>query len=250
MQTYGLIGYPLSHSFSQTYFRNKFKKEGIENHDYLNFPIENILELPKLVNERPDLQGFNVTIPYKEQIIPFLDDIDPEAKKIAAVNTVSIYRKGNTISLKGYNTDVYGFEQSLRPFLLKTNKHALILGTGGASNAVAYVLAKLNISYLFVSRKPKTNLQITYTDINKAILEKYTLIINTSPLGMFPKVDTCPDIPYQYLNKNHLLFDLVYNPAKTKFMINGEKQNATVANGYKMLELQAEKAWQIFKGTD
>jgi len=249
MHLYGLIGYPLSHSFSQNYFREKFKNEGIANHDYLNFPIKDISEITEVVTNNPNLYGFNVTIPYKEQIIPFLDELSPAAKEIAAVNTVKITRKGDTITLKGYNTDTYGFEQSLKPFLKKTHKNALILGTGGASKAVAYVLGQLNIDYLFVSRKPKSKQQINYLDLEEKTIEKHTLIINTSPLGMFPKIDFFFFFPYAFLNENHLLFDLIYNPEKTKFMQNGENQNAKTANGYNMLTLQAEKAWEIFKAT-
>jgi shikimate dehydrogenase len=246
MHLYGLIGYPLSHSFSQNYFRKKFKDEGIINHDYLNFPIKDISEITDVLANNPNLHGFNVTIPYKEQIIPFLDELSPAAEKIAAVNTVKVIKNGSTTILKGYNTDTYGFEQSLKPFLVKTHKNALILGTGGASKAVAYVLRQLNINYLFVSRKAKSKQQISYLDLERTIIEKHTLIINTSPLGMFPKIDFCPDIPYRFLNENHLLFDLIYNPEKTKFMKNGESRNAKTANGYNMLALQAEKAWEIF----
>ena len=247
MKLYGLIGYPLSHSFSQAYFRKKFKNEGYLNCDYLNFPIKDISEITDIIEEYPKLKGFNVTIPYKEHIIRFLDDIDPVADEIAAVNTVKIVREDNKKTLlKGYNTDVYGFGQSLRPLLLKKHKHALILGTGGASKAVAFVLKSLDIDYKFVSRNPQSGLSVHYREFDKTLILKHTLIINTTPIGMFPDIELFPDIPFEYINKSHLLYDLIYNPLKTKFLEKGEIHGARINNGYKMLELQAEKAWDIF----
>ncbi|MEN8121398.1 MAG: shikimate dehydrogenase [Bacteroidota bacterium] len=247
MKLYGLIGYPLSHSFSQAYFRKKFKNEGFSNCDYLNFSIKDISEISDIINEYPELEGFNVTIPYKELIIKYLDNVDAEADEISAVNTVKIIREeGEKVFLKGYNTDIYGFEQSLKPLLSKRHKHALILGTGGASKAVAFVLKKLDIDYLFVSRKEQSNLSVNYRELDKTSIIKHTLIINTTPLGMFPHIEHYPDIPFQFINKNHLLFDLIYNPLKTRFLEKGEMNDAMVTNGYRMLELQAEKAWEIF----
>ncbi len=248
MKLFGLIGYPLSHSFSQTYFREKFKHLKLLNYDYLNFPIEDISEIKNIIYKHPSLLGFNVTIPYKETILDYLDSIDEAARQIAAVNTVKVIRQNNKeIKLIGYNTDTYGFEESLKPFLLNSHKHALILGTGGASKAVAFVLKKRNIDYKLVSRKPNNKEVINYRELNKALIKKHTLIINTTPLGMYPHIENCPDIPYHFIETNHLLFDLVYNPEKTLFLKKGEKYGALTSNGYRMLEHQAEKAWGIFK---
>ena len=244
----GLIGYPLSHSFSQSYFREKFKKnKQLANFDYLNFPIKKIEDIHKVIKENQELIGFNVTIPYKEQILKYLDKIDDTAKKIAAVNTVKIHRINNQIILEGYNTDVYGFEKSLLPFLKPHHKKALILGTGGASKAVAYVLKKLGIDFLFVSRNSADKHQVVnYSELNRQLLQEYLLIVNTTPLGMYPNIDSAPEIPYDLINKDFLLFDLIYNPEKTKFLKLGEQKGAKIVNGYKMLVYQAEKAWEIF----
>ena len=251
MKLYGLIGYPLSHSFSQAYFRKKFKNKDSSNYDYLNFPLKDISEIYDIINEYPELKGFNVTIPYKEKILKYLDDIDSVADDIAAVNTVKIIREeGKKVLLKGYNTDVYGFEQSLKPLLSKRHKHALILGTGGASKAVAFVLRNLGIDYLFVSRKPQSDLSVNYQELDKTSILKHTLIINTTPLGMFPDNELFPNIPFQYINKNHFLFDLIYNPLETRFLEKGLAHGAIVKNGYRMLELQAEKSWEIFNQKD
>ncbi len=247
MKLFGLIGYPLSHSFSQAYFRDKFKNLGLTDYDYLNFPIKEIGEIKNIIKKHPLLLGFNVTIPYKEAIINYLDDMDNDAKQISAVNTVKILRQGNkNFKLIGYNTDIYGFKTSLKPFLLNSHKNALILGTGGASKAVAFALKNLGIKYKWVSRNSATNNNLNYKDLNEAIVKKHTLIINTTPLGMFPNTETFPDIPYHFINSNHLLFDLVYNPEKTPFLEKGGKNGSTIVNGYRMLELQAEKAWEIF----
>ena len=247
MKLYGLIGYPLSHSFSQAYFRKKFKNEGLIDHDYLNFPIQDIAEIRGVIKEYPELLGFNVTIPYKQQIISYLDEIDIVAQEVEAVNTVKIIRKDNKKTfLKGYNTDIYGFEQSLKPFLSKIHKHALILGTGGAAKAVAYVLKHLDIDYSFVSRKPKCGLCIDYKELKNISIKKNSLIINTTPLGMFPDIEAFPDIPYREIDNGHVLFDLIYNPLRTMFLEKGEINGAIAINGYRMLELQAEKAWGIF----
>ena len=251
MKLYGLIGYPLSHSFSQTYFRNKFKNESYSNCDYLNFSIKDIAEINDIIEKYPELKGFNVTIPYKEHIIKFLDSTDAVADEIAAVNTVKIIRRNNkTTLIKGYNTDAYGFGQSIKPLLLKRHKHALILGSGGASKAVAYVLKSLDIDYKFVSRNPESDLSVHYRALDKTLILEHTLIINTTPVGMFPDVERFPDIPYEFINKSHLLYDLIYNPLKTRFLEKGEIYGAIIKNGYEMLELQAEKAWDIFNQKD
>lgn len=237
---YGLIGYPLSHSFSPGYFKEKFAKAEIDA-VYRLFPLANIKELPKRLAEHSSLSGLNVTIPYKEQVIPFLDDIDNAAKTIAAVNCIKI----SNDKIKGYNTDIIGFEQSLAPLLQPQHTKALVLGTGGAAKAVAYVLDKLNIDYKLVSSSGKTG-TVAYEDISAATVDEHTLIINTTPLGMHPNIDACPDIPYSALGETHLLYDLIYNPEETTFLKRGTAQGATTKNGYEMLVLQAEASWDIW----
>ncbi|MCO5249256.1 MAG: shikimate dehydrogenase [Chitinophagales bacterium] len=236
----GLIGYPLGHSFSKGYFAEKFQKEQIEHHRYDTYPIEKI-ELVKDLLKTENLYGLNVTIPYKEVVIPFLDGLDKTAQEIGAVNTIKI-REGKTI---GYNTDCYGFEMSFKPLLKNYHKKALVLGTGGASKAVAYTLQNLEIEYRYVSRKPAKNVW-TYIDITEDILQEYNIIINTTPLGMHPGIDSKPDLPYHALNEKNYLFDLVYNPAVTAFLQKGLNVDATVKNGLEMLHFQAEKAWEIW----
>lgn len=244
MKLYGLIGYPLSHSFSATYFKKKFAQEHIFDCDYQLFPIPDISELTQILKENPDLCGLNVTIPYKKEIFPFLTYIDSVAAEVGAVNTVKVIRKENKVELQGFNTDILGFEYSLKPLLLGRNK-ALILGTGGAAAAVSYVLKKLGISYFQVSRRPSQN-TIGYSDITRKILNEYSIIVNTTPVGMFPHLDEAPPIPYSWLNSNHLLYDLIYHPETTLFMKNGLEQGCTVKNGLEMLQIQAEEAWKIW----
>jgi shikimate dehydrogenase len=244
MQQYGIIGYPLGHSFSKKYFTQKFLDENIDA-EFLNFEIESVHQIKNILIETPKLKGFCVTIPHKENIIPLLDEIDPLAKKLGAVNSVKVIRTDNKIKLKGYNTDIYGFQKSLLHFLQNQTPKALILGTGGASKAVAGALQEINIPYLFVSRNKKKN-QITYQDLNSKILSEYHLIINTTPLGTFPNVNTYPDLPYDMIGSEHFLYDLVYNPNNTMFMQKGTKQGAKTHNGLKMLHLQAEKSWNIW----
>jgi shikimate dehydrogenase len=240
-KSFGLIGYPLSHSFSKKYFSEKFARENISECAYELFPTKDISEISVLIASNKSLAGLNVTIPYKESVIPFLDAIDETAKEIGAVNCIKV-QNGKT---KGFNTDVYGFEQSLIPFLKPYHKKALVLGTGGASKAITYALKKLQIDFQLVSREAKSN-YITYDAITPEIIAQHLLIINTTPLGMFPNVETSPPLPYSSLSKNHLLFDLVYNPAETKFVLEGKEKGATVVNGLKMLEFQAEKSWKIW----
>lgn len=244
MNTYGILGYPLGHSFSKKYFEEKFNELNIEA-EFLNFELPSIQDLPKTLDENNRLKGFCVTIPYKEEVIPFLDEIDPLAAKLGAVNSVQIIKNGDEIKLKGFNTDIYGFQESLKEFIGEKRPKALILGTGGASKAVAGGLEDLGIAYQFVSRSAKAN-QFTYEQLTQEIIEDYKLIVNCSPLGTFPKEDTCPDIPYQHLSKEHFLYDLVYNPAETLFMKKGAEQGAKTHNGLKMLHLQAEKNWIIW----
>jgi len=237
---FGLIGKDISYSFSRQYFTNKFQELGLDSHHYVNFDLPVIDDFYKIDLE--EVSGFNVTIPYKEKIIPFLDEMDAIATEIGAVNTIKISTKNRLI---GYNTDHYGFEASLKPFLKSHHKKALVLGTGGASKAILFVLKKLNIDYLLVSRNPEKE-QISYGDISKSVIEHFNVIINSTPLGTYPEVEKCPDLPYKYFTDEHLLFDLIYNPEKTAFLTKGEAKGAHIINGSKMLEYQAEKAWTIW----
>ena len=247
MTTYGLIGYPLGHSFSRKFFTEKFEQEDIDA-QYQNFEIPSIEEFPNIIASHPELLGLNVTIPYKQQVMQYLDEISPEAKAIGAVNVVRCQR--STVNcqpkLTGYNSDVIGFVESIKPLLKPHHEKALILGTGGASKAIHYGLEeKLGMETLFVSRTSRENM-ITYNDITKDLLQDYTVIVNCSPVGMFPKVDECPALPYEAMNENHLLYDLVYNPLETLFMKKGAAQGATVKNGLEMLHLQAIASWEFW----
>lgn len=241
MRVYGLIGYPLTHSFSASFFKAKFEKEGITDALYHSFPLASIDMLPLLLREQPALCGLNVTIPYKERVLPFLHACDAVVEAVGACNCIHIVDG----LLKGYNTDVVGFRESLRSHLLAHHCNALILGTGGAAKAVAYALQQLNINYRFVSSQQKEGV-LQYADISASLLASHTVIINTTPLGMFPNIDEKPALPYELLNTSHLLYDLVYNPAETAFMKAGILQGATVVNGLAMLQLQAEESWKIW----
>ena len=244
MRTFGLIGYPLSHSFSQKYFTDKFAAEGIVD-QYLNFPIASIEEVTSLIESTPSLLGLNVTIPYKTQVIQYISELDEVAAKVKAVNCILI--EGDKKKLYGYNTDVYGFLQSIKPFLESHHTRALILGKGGAALAVAYCLKQLNIDYFFVSREAvNKNNTISYREVNKQVITSSPLIINCTPLGMFPAVDSCPPIPYEHLTDKHFLYDLIYNPAETLFLQKGRSAGAIVLNGLSMLQLQADKSWEIW----
>ncbi|MDA0176042.1 shikimate dehydrogenase family protein [Mesoflavibacter profundi] len=243
MRKFGLIGRNISYSFSQNYFSIKFKDENILDATYQNFDIQSINQFKKEILATDHLAGLNVTIPFKEEIIPLLDKVDKKAKKIGAVNTIKITKKGKT---KGYNTDCYGFKKSLKPLLKKQHKNALILGTGGASKAIAYVLKQLNIDYKFVSRSASNNADYTYSDLNQELINNHQIIINCTPVGTYPKVDQAPDIPYQFITSNHILYDLIYNPSTTLFLQEGKNKGATIINGYDMLVFQAEKAWKIW----
>src|ERR1051326_1081269 len=237
MKTYGLVGFPLSHSFSQKYFTEKFKKENLADCEFKNFSMQSIGEFPSLLNQNPSLVGLSITIPHKESVIKFLDEIDETAKKIGAVNCIRISDR------KGFNTDAFGFEHSLKPLLKPHHTHALILGTGGASKAVAYILGKSKIKFKYVSM---TKGNISYSALSRSLIEENTLIINTTPLGMFPDINECPDIPYEYLTPKHLLYDLTYNPEETLFLKKGKEKGAQIKNGLEMLHLQAEEAWRIW----
>lgn len=245
MKKYGLIGYPLKHSFSIGYFNEKFSSEGIDA-EYVNFEIPKISDFLEVIEQNPDLCGLNVTIPYKEQVIPFLDELDPDTAKIGAVNVIKIIRQKAKVKLVGYNSDIIGFTQSIQPLLQPHHRKALILGTGGASKAVYHGLKKLDIEGVFVSRTHKADNMLTYEDLTPEIMQEYTVIVNCTPVGMYPKVDFCPDIPYQELTPNHLLYDLLYNPNVTLFMKKGEEQGAVTKNGLEMLLLQAFAGWEIW----
>ena len=242
MPELGLIGKHISYSFSKAHFTKKFEAEGLP-YTYENFDIENISEFPSILENNPNLVGLNVTIPYKEQIIPYLDSLSDQAETIGAVNTIGISPSGK---LMGHNTDAFGFRTSLEPFLKPYHKNALILGTGGASKAIAYTLKALNIDFDYVSRTPNNIAKFGYSDLTETIINSYQIVINCTPVGTHPNVNDCPDIPYSGISKEHLLYDLIYNPTKTEFLKKGELRGATICNGLKMLELQAQRAWEIW----
>lgn len=245
MRKYGLIGYPLTHSFSKRYFTEKFEKENIDS-SYENFEIDNISKFSDIIKNNSELVGLNVTIPYKEQVIPYLDELNDSAREIGAVNTVKINRTTTGIKLKGFNTDTFGFETSLKPLLKGHHKKALILGTGGASKALKYVLTKLGIEFISASIEELKDNEIRYEEIDEQMIKERLLIINATPLGTYPKIETFPNIPYEFITEEHLLFDLVYNPEITQFMSKGIQKGATVKNGYEMLLQQAIKAYEIW----
>ncbi|MHA6279986.1 shikimate dehydrogenase family protein [Salinimicrobium sp. CAU 1759] len=241
MRKFGLIGRNISYSFSRKHFADKFSREGIAA-TYENFDLQKIEEFPEILKKNPELKGLNVTIPYKQAIFPFLDTLDPVAEAIGAVNTIKVEKDG---SLTGHNTDYYGFAEALKPHLEVHHKKALILGTGGASKAVNYALKTLGTTTTFVSRTPSKN-DISYEDLSAEFLKDHTVIVNTTPLGTFPNTEEFPALPVEHLSSRHLLFDLIYNPPKTALMKLAEDRGATILNGQKMLELQAEKAWEIW----
>ena len=243
MPLYGLIGYPLGHSFSQAYFNKKFQTLGLAGSYYVNFPLVDIGELPVVVKANPGLAGLNVTMPHKEGVIRFLDEQDEVVRACGACNCIR-FRDGK---LHGFNTDVIGFERSWESLLKPHHTHALVLGTGGSSKAVAYVLKQRGIVFSFVSRtaRPDENI-IGYESLTEALMRSHTLLINTTPLGMAPKVAEAPPIPYQHLSAAHYCYDLVYNPAETLFLRKSKEQGATIKNGHDMLELQAEAGWEIW----
>jgi shikimate dehydrogenase len=247
-KTYGLIGYPLGHSFSKKYFTEKFEKENISGCEFNLYPISSIDELPALIKNDESICGLSVTIPYKESVIPFLDELDETAKTIGAVNCIKIVRQNNQEPrLVGYNTDAFGFRQSIKPFLETQHERALILGTGGASKAVAFVLKKIGITCYFAGRQKQAGENFfLYEELNENMIKAFRLIVNTTPLGTFPDVNDSPKIPYEYIGPGHLLYDLVYNPAETKFLKRGKMQGAATVNGLSMLQQQAEEAWRIW----
>ena len=245
MRKFGLIGYPLSHSFSKKFFTDKFRTEQIHDCAYELYPIADINMFEELISAEKDLVGINVTIPYKVQVIPFLDEMDEASAEIGAVNCIHITRENAMKHLKGYNTDAYGFEASLIPLLKAQHTKALVFGDGGAAKAVKYVLNKLNIPFLTVSRNPQQN-HLSYPEVTPELLQEYTLLINTTPLGMSPNTESSPEIPYSAMSDKHLAYDLVYNPEETTFLKNALKSGAAVKNGMEMLYLQAERSWFIW----
>lgn len=245
MRLFGLIGYPLEHSFSPDYFAKKFQQAGIDNCEYLTFPLPALDGLNTLLTKHPELEGLNVTKPYKQMVLNYLNTVEGKAYEIGAVNTIKIYLQEQGYHLKGFNTDIDGFEQSLMPLLHPAHKHALIFGSGGASKAIQFVLEKLGITYKLISRNPGTH-RITYEDLTEAQVNDSKLIINATPIGTYPRVDEAPPIPYEAIGPEHLLYDLVYNPAETLFMRKGKALGAQVKNGREMLEIQAEESWRIW----
>lgn len=257
MKQYGLIGFPLTHSFSKKYFTEKFQKEERVDCSYELFPLPHLSDLPEFIKANPALCGLNVTVPHKIGVMYYLDKIDAAAKEIDAVNCIKVvnhqpvedFFSGELsfmkVRLEGYNTDAFAFEASLKPLLKKHHQKALILGNGGAARAVIYVLNKLNIAYKIVSRRA-IGKQLKYEQLNQDVINERLLIINTTPLGTYPDVETCPDIPYDFITSKHLLYDLVYNPEETEFLKRGKSRGASVKNGMEMLRLQAEKSWEIW----
>ncbi len=242
MKLYGLIGYPLGHSFSKQYFKEKFERESIADCFFEAFPIESINQFPALLKNNPSLKGLSVTIPYKEQVLQYIDEISDEVKAIGATNSIKI----SNGKLTAYNTDIVGFEKSFIKLLTPHHTKALVLGTGGASKAVQYVLGKLKIEFLVVTRKKQNNNQVTYKELDETIMNEYTVIINCSPVGMFPNVNIAPLIPYEFISASHYLYDLVYKPSETLFLKKGKERGAVVQNGYEMLLIQAEESWRIW----
>ena len=241
---YGLLGYPLVHSFSQNYFNQKFESENTDA-EYINFEIPDVGMLMEVVAENENLNGLNVTIPYKEQVIPFLDEIDPAASEVGAVNVIKFIRGKDGLRLKGYNSDIIGFTDSIKSLLKPHHQSALVLGTGGAAKAVSYSLRKLGLDVQLVSRRKSAN-TLVYEELTKNDLKTHKVIVNTTPLGMYPNVDICPDIPYRYLTPQHLCYDLIYNPDETLFLKNSRQAGAQVKNGLEMLLLQAFASYSIW----
>ena len=242
-KVFGLLGKNISYSFSRGYFAKKFELLGLKKNKYKNFDIQDIADFSSIIKNETCLKGLNVTTPYKEEVMQYLDILDGTAKEIGAVNTIKFTKRGN---LKGYNTDVVGFENSISPYLKSHHKFALILGTGGASKAIAHALKKNKIQYKFVSRKPLGKEEISYDTLTNEVLNKYHVIVNCTPIGTSPDIHLSPNIPYQYLSEKHLLFDLIYNPEISAFLAKGKQQGASIKNGFEMLEMQAEESWRIW----
>jgi len=242
-KTIGLLGKTLAHSFSKQYFTEKFIRENINDYEYINIELDDIQKFTELLEQYPNLIGLNVTIPYKEQVLSFVDECDEIVKEIGAANTLKISKTGK---ISAYNTDVYGFAQSIKPHIKKHHKQALILGSGGASKAVKFALNKMNIPVKIVSRNPQKSDEISYDNLDENTVKNHQIIVNTTPLGTYPNTESAPDFPYDFIEKNHIFYDLVYNPAQTIFLINARQKGATIINGLKMLQLQAEQSWKIW----
>ena len=246
MDRYGLIGFPLKHSFSKDYFNSKFASEGIDA-EYVNFEITSIKDLKAIIQDNPQLMGLNVTIPYKERVIPYLDQLSENARLIGAVNVIKIDRRKKKIKLTGFNSDIIGFKQSIEPLLKPHHQQALVLGTGGSAKAVFYGLQQLGLAATYVSRRKSSDKILTYSELSPEVMETHTVVVNCTPVGMWPNVENCPAIPYHLLTEEHLLYDLLYNPNETLFMKKGEEQGASVKNGLEMLLLQAFAGWNFWK---
>jgi len=247
MDKYGLIGYPLKHSFSKGYFNEKFAAESTDA-EYVNFEIPSIKEFKSIIKNNPELKGLNVTIPYKEQVIPYLDNLNENAKLIGAVNVIKIERVKGKVKLIGFNSDIIGFKQSIEP-LVPSHQQALVLGAGGAAKAIYYGLKQLGIVPTYVSREKTSEYTLTYEELTPEIINSHTIIVNCTPVGMWPNVDECPNIPYEHITDKHLLYDLLYNPNETLFMKRGKARGAIVKNGLEMLLLQAFAGWEFWQGT-
>ncbi|MDR0863393.1 MAG: shikimate dehydrogenase [Candidatus Symbiothrix sp.] len=246
MEQFGLIGYPLKHSFSKSFFNDKFNAENIDA-EYINFEIPSIKEFKSIVKEHPNLKGLNVTIPYKEQVIPYLDQLSENARLIGAVNVVKIDRHKGKVKLTGFNSDIIGFKESIEPLLGEHHQRALILGTGGSAKAIFYGLKQLGIIATYVSREKSSDTVLTYQELTERVMAAHSIIVNCTPVGMWPNVDECPAIPYEWITGKHLLYDLLYNPNETLFMKKGKEQGAKVKNGLEMLLLQAFASWEFWK---
>lgn len=247
MREFGLIGYPLAHAYSQIYFEEKFQKEGINDAKYNLYPITEISKMVNIITTNQNLVGLNVTTPYKELVLPYLDEIDESVLKIGTVNTIKICRiGGDNFTLKGYNTDIFGLQKTFESIDIPRKVKALILGSGGSGKTVKFVLEELNIKSTTVSRNPKNLSELSYNNITESVLKHHNLIINASPVGMYPKVENFPNIPYEYISENHICFDLVYNPDKTLFLQKAEAKGAKIINGLTMLFEQALRAWEIW----
>lgn len=243
---FGLIGYPLTHSISEQYFAEKFKNKNILNVKYKLFAIHDIKLVKNIINDNPNLCGLNVTFPYKESILKYVDEIERDAQLIGAGNLIKIIRKDKKIKLTAYNTDAYGFKKAISPFIKPHHKKALIIGKGGAAKAAKYVLTQLGIGTSFVSRNPQISNQISYSQIDRFIVNEHKILINASPIGMFPNTNEIPDIPYNLLTKEHLVFDMIYNPPETRFLKIAKEQGATTINGLSMFHNQADRSWEIW----
>ncbi len=248
MDKYGLVGYPLGHSFSRDFFNKKFRNENIDA-EYINFEIPSVNSFPDILSGNPDLHGLNVTIPYKEKIMAYMDELSEEARQIGAVNVVRIRIRNGNIFLKGFNSDVIGFTRSISPLLTPHHRKALILGTGGASKAICYGLRQIGLDYTFVSRNPKEGM-LDYSQITADIINEYQIIVNCTPVGTYPHTEECPELPYAAIGNNHLLYDLVYNPEETLFLRKGRERGAVTKNGLEMLTLQAQAGWEFWHSKD